>query len=220
MISSVCPICGVIKRSGKMSCCGRGGSWFGKCGSAGSTKLDHTWYEGLQACKARAQSKTVIGQQLNGVQQERNESSQGVGRTISKAGATVANPFAFTLAPVSDAAEISALVNKPTDTSRASVTLKKNKSTSRKVTTTISASESMSRPTSSIKTGAADLVDTPVTSHGCNQLFSFTVYISVSLTVAVSSPHIFAGCHCRMFTSSSCARRQKGSFRKNINGGN
>ena len=68
-VSSVCPKCGIAKRSGKSSCCGRGGSWFGNCGSTGDTKVDHTWYEGLQACKARTQSKTVIGQQLNGVQQ-------------------------------------------------------------------------------------------------------------------------------------------------------
>ena len=28
IISSVCPKCGIIAKSGKISCCGRGGSWF------------------------------------------------------------------------------------------------------------------------------------------------------------------------------------------------
>ena len=75
----VCPRCGSIGKSGKMSCCGRGGSWFKNCGGAGNTKLHHTWYEGIQACKARSQSKTVIGQQLNVAQQKGTDSSQGVG---------------------------------------------------------------------------------------------------------------------------------------------
>ena len=35
---------------GKITCCGRGGSWYGKCGSPGDTEFDHTWDEGQQAC--------------------------------------------------------------------------------------------------------------------------------------------------------------------------
>ena len=62
-ISSVCPRCGTIGKSGKSSCCGRGGSWFRNCGSVGNTKLRHTWYEGIQACIARTRSKTVIARQ-------------------------------------------------------------------------------------------------------------------------------------------------------------
>ena len=62
-----------------MSCCGRGGSWFKNCGSSGNTKLQHTWYEGIQACKARSQSKTVVGHQLNVDLQKGIPSSQGTG---------------------------------------------------------------------------------------------------------------------------------------------
>ena len=58
-IVSVCPKCGIIGRSGKSSCCGRGGSWFGNCGSADNTKVEHRWYEGLEACKTRTQLKAV-----------------------------------------------------------------------------------------------------------------------------------------------------------------
>jgi len=61
IISSECPKCGNMEKSGKISCCGRGGSWFGNCASAGNTKLDHTWHEGVQACKAPSQFKTIVG---------------------------------------------------------------------------------------------------------------------------------------------------------------
>ena len=52
-IGPACPECGIIKKSGKSSCCGRGGSWFGTCGIASNTDLGHTWYEGIEACRAR-----------------------------------------------------------------------------------------------------------------------------------------------------------------------
>ena len=56
--SGVCVKCGSIKVSGKYSCCARGGSWFKKCGDVGDTKLDHTWTEGIQACKSFGNSDT------------------------------------------------------------------------------------------------------------------------------------------------------------------
>ena len=68
-ISSVCSKCGTVAKSGKMSCCGRGGSWFGNCGSAGNTKLGHTWFQGFQACKKRAESKEAIGLHPHAAQQ-------------------------------------------------------------------------------------------------------------------------------------------------------
>merc|ERR1712087_836840 len=43
-----CSQCGV-NFQGKSSCCGRFGSWRGKCGEAGEN-TDHTWMEGLMAC--------------------------------------------------------------------------------------------------------------------------------------------------------------------------
>ena len=68
-ISFACSKCGTIKKSGKTSCCGLGGSWFRNCGSGGNSKLDHTWFEGIWACKVRAQSKTAIDQRLHAVPQ-------------------------------------------------------------------------------------------------------------------------------------------------------
>ena len=49
-ISSGCPECGTIKKSGKRSCCARGGAWFKNCGDADDTKVDYTWAEGIRAC--------------------------------------------------------------------------------------------------------------------------------------------------------------------------
>ena len=49
--SNGCSKCGITKKSGKRSCCARGGSWFNNCGDAGDMQFDHTWAEGIQACK-------------------------------------------------------------------------------------------------------------------------------------------------------------------------
>ena len=48
--SESCPKCGHAKKSGKPSCCARGGAWFHKCGDVVNNKFDHTWAEGIQAC--------------------------------------------------------------------------------------------------------------------------------------------------------------------------
>ena len=108
---SVCPRCGTIGKSGKSSCCGRGGSWFKNCGGAGNTKRQHTWHEGIQACKARSQFKAVIGQQLNGAQQQDiDSSSQGAdmvtSRTVIAASKTFAHMSANTSPPMSDTTSI------------------------------------------------------------------------------------------------------------------
>ena len=50
--SGTCPKCGLNKKSGKRSCCANGGAWEKKCGDAGDSKFDHTWFQGLQACKS------------------------------------------------------------------------------------------------------------------------------------------------------------------------
>ena len=49
-LNPVCPKCGT-KTNGKRSCCLRGGTWFNKCGNPGDAKFEHTWFEGIQACK-------------------------------------------------------------------------------------------------------------------------------------------------------------------------
>merc|ERR1711934_1145418 len=51
-IGPICFKCGTIKKSGKLSCCARGGSWFKNCGDNGDSNFEHTWVEGVQACKS------------------------------------------------------------------------------------------------------------------------------------------------------------------------
>ena len=92
-ISSACPKCGLIKKSGKTSCCGRGGSWFKSCGSGGNAKLHHTWYEGIQVCKSRAQSRTVID---HAAQYKIIDSSNRTDTTNSKVVITTAKTITFT----------------------------------------------------------------------------------------------------------------------------
>ena len=102
---SVCPRCGIIGKSDKMSCCARGGSWFKNCGGAGNARLQHTWYDGIQACKTRSQSKRAIGHQLNGAQQRDTDSSEGAGMTNYKAVTTATETFTFT--PVNTSTKMS-----------------------------------------------------------------------------------------------------------------
>ena len=51
IVSAVCPKCGTSKKTGKRSCCASSGAWFKNCGDVGDTKFDHTWTEGIRACK-------------------------------------------------------------------------------------------------------------------------------------------------------------------------
>ena len=50
LIGKTCYKCGILKKSGKLSCCARGGDWFKNCGDVGGSNFDHTWVEGTQAC--------------------------------------------------------------------------------------------------------------------------------------------------------------------------
>ena len=52
-ISNTCDKCGVIKKTGKLSCCAPGGAWHKNCGDEGDPKFDHTWFDGIQACKSK-----------------------------------------------------------------------------------------------------------------------------------------------------------------------
>ena len=54
-----CPKCGAAKKSGKLSCCARGGAWFKNCGDVGDATVDHTWSEGVEVCKGFGASDSV-----------------------------------------------------------------------------------------------------------------------------------------------------------------
>ena len=72
-INPACLTCGIISKSGKMSCCADGGSWFGNCGSAGDANFGHTWHEGIQSCKSQ-QLQIVVGEQIHALQPKGNDS--------------------------------------------------------------------------------------------------------------------------------------------------
>ena len=58
--SNGCWRCPRIKKSGKRSCCARGGAWFKNCGDDdGDMHFDHTWAEGILACNSLASSVSV-----------------------------------------------------------------------------------------------------------------------------------------------------------------
>ena len=98
---SVCLECGTIKKSGKLSCCGRGGSWFGNCGSAGNSKLGHTWHEGIWACKT-TQFQAAVAQQLHASHKRTNASTDDASMGMeSKAVIVAAHMFASTPANTS-----------------------------------------------------------------------------------------------------------------------
>ena len=59
IVSSICPKCGEMKKSGRGSCCARGGAWFKNCGDAGDTQFDHSWSEGIQACENFVSSTAI-----------------------------------------------------------------------------------------------------------------------------------------------------------------
>ena len=56
--NSGCVKCATNK-VGKYSCCARGGAWFKNCGDVGDTEFDHSWTEGIKACKGFESSVLV-----------------------------------------------------------------------------------------------------------------------------------------------------------------
>ena len=125
-MSHICPKCGTIWKSGKMSCCGRGGSWFKNCGNAGNANLDHTWYEGIWACRTRRYS-AAVGKQGHAYQQTSsafsNDTKMGIdSNAISVAAYTFVSTSANTVIPMQVATPITAPSN-PTKTFPANVAI-------------------------------------------------------------------------------------------------
>ena len=104
-----------MKKSGKASCCARGGSWFGKCGGVGNANLGHTWYEGIQVCKGQFQA--AVGQQMHDVQPKGNISSNNGSIDIdSKVITAAAQRFTFTSANTSTPMRGTTLITVPETT--------------------------------------------------------------------------------------------------------
>ena len=54
LANMMCPNCGMFKKSGRASCCAPGGTWYKNCGGTGENKFDHSWFEGVEACKCKS----------------------------------------------------------------------------------------------------------------------------------------------------------------------
>ena len=52
-VALACPKCGTFKKSGRVTCCAPGGAWYKNCGGAGNKDVDHSWLEGVEACKCK-----------------------------------------------------------------------------------------------------------------------------------------------------------------------
>ena len=171
---SVCPRCGTINKSGKNSCCGRGGSWFGNCGSAGNAKLRHTWHEGIRACKSRTLSKTGIAPQ-KGI-----DSSHGVDIINYKSVIAATETLAFTPA------------NTSTPISESTTSIVMSTYTSDNVSITTSTHTLMvNGPTNILMTSSNHTsVRKSITSQGCEILLKMIVYINLLFY------HIFLGRLC------------------------
>ena len=52
-IKKTCPVCSTFKKSDQFSCCAPGGAWFSKCGGTLRGVSEHTWMEGVDACKGK-----------------------------------------------------------------------------------------------------------------------------------------------------------------------
>ena len=61
---TACPQCGLIKKSGKLSCCAPGGAWVNNCGGPGDSQFDHTWTDGMKSCKGALRSKLLHNEQF------------------------------------------------------------------------------------------------------------------------------------------------------------
>ena len=160
---SVCPRCGPINKSGKNSCCGRGGSWFGNCGSAGNANLRHTWHEGIRACKSRTLSKTGIAPQ-KGI-----DSSHGADiinyKSVIAAYETLAFTPANTSTPISESTTSIVMLTYTSD--NVSIT-----TSAHTLLTNMLADTFMSSSTHTS-------VSTSMTTQGCVNLLKITVFMSI-----------------------------------------
>ena len=48
-----CPKCGTFLKSGRISCCAPGGAWYKDCGGVANKNVDHSWTDGMEACKRK-----------------------------------------------------------------------------------------------------------------------------------------------------------------------
>ena len=190
--TSLCPECGIIRKTGKLSCCARGGSWFRTCSAAGDTSLGHTWKEGIAVCKAR-QSRVAVH---HASQQNSNASSDDASMGINdKFAIATAQIFEATPANMSISMAGATSVMLSTDTSlRASNRQLTSKTVSAATTTTAHNAEKILKPkltlspvnetiTSSANRRATNAIHSVLT--GLVKMTSAHTVASVSMTAQI-----------------------------------
>ena len=96
----------MVHKSGKLSCCARGGSWFGSCGSGGSAQVRHTWSEGFRVCEAR-QFHDSVGQEVrDSLAQSKSFAGAAIAGLESKAAFVFVSTTASTLTTMSGATQV------------------------------------------------------------------------------------------------------------------
>jgi len=170
IVASGCLECGTIQKSGKLSCCARGGSWFGDCAATANAKVKHTWYEGIQACKERQHKTAVMGQQRNEVQQHSNASS-GDGDA-----GNVTNSSTDIMATASDTAPSNVHVKAPVIPVRRPI----NKPINREIEIANPKAEAFTDIAAIQSAGSALIIAT-----GCGSLWSIFVHAGMLLIITV-----------------------------------
>ena len=54
-----CSKCGTFKKSGRVSCCAPGGSWYRNCGGAGNRNVGYIWSDGVKACTRKFKTNAM-----------------------------------------------------------------------------------------------------------------------------------------------------------------
>lgn len=194
-VVSVCQKCGIVKKSGVTSCCARGGSWFNNCGTDSDAKLDHTWYDGIMACKkARVTSKKAISQQLNTAQQQSMDSPGGartiISNTFTSASANVYTVVSDTRPNVTSIVTPVSLTTAPAQASVSTSTTygddaKNFKSISVAATATTSMSDNVSTPIPNIVT-TNELIAAPgnasIASPARSPMTNFSTHMAMMIT--------------------------------------
>ena len=92
-----------MKKTGVLSCCAGGASWFKQCGDSNDLKFEHTWGEGVQVCKdsrtGEVQKQALLFNQTNTVREqqtaEQETDTSNINRFYTSDSSNVHNYDAF-----------------------------------------------------------------------------------------------------------------------------
>ena len=92
---SACPKC-ARDINGTRTCCGKGGSWEGKCGMPGDLQFNYTWGEGVKACVTSATSNFTTLQSTVTASLSKSSEPMATTTTLGECPRYVTNPRLIT----------------------------------------------------------------------------------------------------------------------------